>query len=178
MNALRLPAESAAAAVITGTAVTTREHGLNPLTDQQRGCAVGQSTGTGRRTETHGAPEDTAQRLARTRNVRLGGRARIEPCALDSVDHAIVTGDGGDECGQPAHRTRLYGALAVEQFRMKPQRGEAAAREPAGAEISFHMGAVDGAAALPQAAGRFSCIVRHASMAFDGGQRRERHGPR
>ena len=57
--------------------------------------------------------------------------------------------------GQTAHA----GGVAVEQFGMKAQRREGAMRETQGLEICLGMGAADGAAAPPQAAGRFGGVV-------------------
>ena len=98
---------------------------------------------------------NTAKRFAGMRNARLGGRPRIEPSALDAGEDAVIAGNGTDQCGQPARA----GAVAVEQFGMKAQRREGAMREPAGVEICLGVGAADGAAAPPKAAGRFGGVV-------------------
>ena len=70
-------------------------------------------------------------------------------------DVAVVSGDGGDQRGQAAHAA----VVAVEQSGMEAQGREAAAREPAGAQVGFRVGAVDGAAATPQASRRFGGVV-------------------
>ena len=91
----------------------------------------------------------------------------IEPCAQHAADDVTIgafprtgvfpcaAGDGGDQRGQAAHAA----AVAVEQRRVVAQRREAAAREPAGVEVRFRMGAIDGAAAPPQAACRLGGVV-------------------
>ena len=86
---------------------------------------------------------------------------------MDAVDRVVTgafprtgvipcgTGHGGDQRRQAAHAA----AVAVEERGVEAERGEAAAMNGAGAEIRLGMGAVDGAAALPQAARRFSAVV-------------------
>ena len=113
------------------------------------------------------------ERLARARQIRLGRFARIQPRPLNPGDGAgtgpvprtgvfprtgafpRIGGDGGDQRRKAAHAA----FVAMEQRGMEAKRGEAAAVDRPGAEIGLGMGAVDGAAALPQAAGRLGAVV-------------------
>ena len=109
-KAPRLPAESAAAAVMVGTAVIRDNTVSMPSPARSVATPLG-----GKIAEAHGAAVNTAKRFARVSDARLGGRARIQPSALDAGKDAVVAGDGGDQRGQTAHA----GAVAVEQFGMK-----------------------------------------------------------
>ena len=112
-KAPRLPAESAAAAVMDRDRGYQGQHGLDAFAGKERSDAVG-----GKIAEAHGAAVNSAKRFARVSDARLGGRARIQPSALDAGKDAVIAGDGGDQRGQTAHA----GGVAVEQFGMKPQR--------------------------------------------------------
>ena len=90
-------------------------------------------------------PWDAAERLARGRDVRLGGQARIEPGALHAVDGAVVAGHGGDQ----RRKTAQGRAFAIAKLGMEAQCREPAARESAGVEVGLGMGAADGAATPP-----------------------------
>ena len=147
-NAPRLPAESAAAAVISGTAVTSESHRLDALADEERSSVGGVA-------EANGVAKDAPERLARGRNARLGGQSRVEPGALHAEHGAAVAGHGGDQRRQATHGR----AFAVAKLWVEAQRREAAAREPPRLEIALGMGAVDGAAAAPQAPRRFGGVV-------------------
>ena len=155
VNAPRPPAESAAAAGDGGHGGDQGEHGLDALAYQQRaGAGVAEADGTA---------VDTAERLARERQVRLRGMPGIEPCPMHANNGAVsgplawtgvflrtrafpcVGGDGGDQCRQAAHAA----AVPVEEFRVEAQRGEAAAVDGAGPEIRLGVRAVDDAAAPP-----------------------------
>ncbi len=146
----RLPAESAAAAPISGTAVTSESTVSmpSPTTSEARPSA-------GRPESRTAHAEDPAERLARRRDARLGGPARIEPGALHAEDGAVIAGDGGDQRREPAHgRAFAIAKLGMEAQRAKRQRDEAAR-----VEIGFGVGAVDRAALPPQAARRFGGVV-------------------
>ena len=66
-----------------------------------------------------------------------------------------VGGDGGDQRRQAAHAA----VVAMEQLRMEAQRREAAALNAARPQVGLGMGAIDGAAAPPEAAGRLGAVV-------------------
>ena len=147
-KAPRLPAESAAAEMTPGAAVTIDSTVSMPSPTSSEAPSGGPA-------EAHGASVDAAERLARGRDVRLGGQARIEPGALHAVDGAVVAGHGGDQ----RRKTAQGRAFAIAKLGMEAQCREPAAREPAGVEVGFGMGAADGAATPPEAAGRFCCVV-------------------
>ena len=97
---------------------------------------------------------------------------------MDAGDGAVTgvflrgAGDGGDQRRQAAYAA----AVAVEERGVEAERGEAAAVDVPGAEIGLGMGAVDGAAALPQAARRLGPVV--GVGAVGGGRGRQRkEGP-
>ena len=149
-KAPRLPAERAAAAVMDGTAVI-RDNTVS-MPSPTRSVAT---LSAGIFAEAHGEAVNSAKRFARMGNLSFCGSAGIEPGALNAGKDAVVAGNGSDQRGQTAHAV----AVAVEQFGMKAQRREGAMREPAGVEICFGVGAADGAAAPPKAAGRFRGVV-------------------
>ena len=126
-----------------------RQHGLDAFADEQRRAVGGMA-------ESHGEAVDAAERLARRRDARLGGPARIEPGALYAEDGVVVAGDGGDQRRKPADGI----AVAVAKLRVEAQCREAAARQPAGKQIGLGMGAGDRAALPPQAAGRLGRVKR------------------
>ena len=66
-----------------------------------------------------------------------------------------VGGDGGDQRRQTAHAA----VVAMDQLGVEAQRREAAALNAPRPEIGFGMGAVDGAAALPETAGRRGAVI-------------------
>ena len=111
--------------------------------------------------------EDPPKRLARCRDARLGGPARIEPGALHAEHRAVIAGHGGDQRREAAHGR----AFAIAKLRMEAQRREAASREPASMQIALGMATGDGAALPPQAARRFGRVVVAAAA-------RGRHSPR
>ena len=120
-NAPRLPAESAAACGELRDGGDHRQHGLDAFADEQRRAVGGMA-------ESHGEAVDAAERLARRRDARLGGPARIEPGALYAEDGVVVAGDGGDQRRKPADAI----AVAVAKLRVEAQCREAAARKRCG----------------------------------------------
>ena len=124
-----------------------RQHRLDALAHQQ-------GTG-GRRAEAHGEAVDAAERLARPRHGRLVRARGIEPRAVHAGNGPVGAGHGGDQRRQAAHAA----AVAVEERGVEAKRREAAAVDCPGTQVGLGMGAVDGAAALPQAASRFRPVV-------------------
>ncbi len=74
---------------------------------------------------------------------------------MDAGNGPVGAGDGGDQRRQAADAA----AVAVEERGVEAERGEPAAMDSPGAEIGLGVGAVDGAAALPQAARRLRAVV-------------------
>ena len=142
-----------------------RQHGLDPLADEQR-AARGLA-------EADGVTVDAPQRLARANHIRLGRPGRVQPRAQHTADGTVsgavprtgvflrtgailrVGGDGGDQRRQTAHAA----VVAMDQLGVEAQRREAAALNAPRPEIGFGMGAVDGAAALPETAGRLGAVI-------------------
>ena len=124
-NAPRLPAESAGGGVDFRHGGDEREHRLDALADEERSAVGGAA-------ETDGVTVDAPERLARGRDARLGGRARVEPGALHAEHGAVVAGYGGDQRRQAAHGR----AFAVAKLGVEAQRREAAARETPRLEIA------------------------------------------
>ena len=143
-KAERLPAESAAAATVSGSAVTMDSTVSSPLADQKRA-----NTGM---PESDGVAVYTAQRLAWANHICLGGLRRIQPGTQHAADSTAsravprteafrrtrvfpwteailrVGGDGGDQRGQPAHAA----VVPVDQRGVEAQCHEAAALNAAG----------------------------------------------
>ena len=131
-----------------GTAVTTRQHGFNAFTGEQGRAGGGPA-------EAHGAAVDPPKRFARAGEVGFFGSLGVKPGALHTLDGAIISGDGGDQCRHSVDAI----ISAMDEIGMKPQGREAAMADGAGVQVGFRMGAIDGPAAAPEAACCFFTVI-------------------
>ena len=63
----------------------------------------------------HGEAVNTAKRLARMRDSRLDGRARIQPGTLDAGQDAVVASNGGDQRGKTVACRRRRGRTVRDE---------------------------------------------------------------
>ena len=85
------------------------------------------------------------------------------------ADREHLGDHGGDQRREPAHGR----AFAIAKLGMEAQSREAAARHGPCLQIAFRMGAADGAAAAPQAAGRLGGVVAGARVRRRRSRQRE-----
>ena len=160
-KAPRLPAESAAAAMVPGSAAT-----------MERTVSIPSPTSS---VSAAGSPKRTARPCTRPSAFRgratsaLAGREGSSQVRWTPEMAPWAPGDGGDQRRQAVHAA----AVAEEQRGVEAERRETAAVDRPGAQIGLGMGAVDGAAALPQAARRLRAVVGVCGMGDGRGRQRE-----